>query len=251
MMDGYTLMAKMRKARMHFRLNPTEQALFTELVEVCNREGWKDVFYCSNEQLRLVLFVSENTIIKARNMLINSGLIFYRSGKSKRSVGVYSFVRDFKTTSKNEVDAEVDGCTNAEVDAEVDGSDSYKTKTETKNNNPLNPPPGGKQAKKNKGDKELLKKELDNLVHPDLLAGYVEYLNMRQEIGKEIKSLTSLRRNYEHLMKLSEGNIDVAKEIIFRSVSNQYQGLHPLKTNQNAGNTRSQKQDEEPVYGRY
>ena len=43
-MDGYTLMEQMRRARRRNRLTATEQALFYELVAVCNSEGWEDVF---------------------------------------------------------------------------------------------------------------------------------------------------------------------------------------------------------------
>ena len=42
--DGYTLTEKMRKARRRFRFTATEQALFYELVAICNGEDWRDVF---------------------------------------------------------------------------------------------------------------------------------------------------------------------------------------------------------------
>lgn len=95
-MDGYSLTEKMRKARRRNRLTATEQALFHELVAVCNSEGWEDVFSCSNIELCFSLNIDEKTLVRARLSLINAGLLYYKSGKSKRSVGLYSFSRKFK-----------------------------------------------------------------------------------------------------------------------------------------------------------
>ena len=91
-MDGYTLTSKMRQARRTFRFTATEQALFYELMAVCNSEDWQDVFRCSNMELCFALSINKNTLIKARNILINSGIIEYKSGKSKRDIGEYSFI---------------------------------------------------------------------------------------------------------------------------------------------------------------
>ena len=80
--DGYTLTEKMRKARRRFRFTATEQALFYGLVAICNGEDWRDVFDCSNIELCFALNVNEKTLIKARESLINAGLIYYKSGKN-------------------------------------------------------------------------------------------------------------------------------------------------------------------------
>ena len=96
--DGYTLTEKMRKARRRFRFTATEQALFYGLVAICNGEDWRDVFDCSNIELCFALNVNEKTLIKARESLINAGLIYYKSGKNKRIISSYSFVKEFKTT---------------------------------------------------------------------------------------------------------------------------------------------------------
>lgn len=89
-MDGYSLTEKMRKARRRNRLTATEQALFYELVAVCNSEGWEDVFSCSNIELCFSLNIDEKTLIRARLSLINAGLVYYKSGKGKRSVHTLS-----------------------------------------------------------------------------------------------------------------------------------------------------------------
>ncbi len=98
-MDGYTLADKMRQARRRARLTTTEQALYYELVAVCNSEGWEPVFKCSNNELCLSLGIDNKTLIRARNNLINAKLIYYKSAKSKKEVGSYSF--DEKLISGN------------------------------------------------------------------------------------------------------------------------------------------------------
>lgn len=151
---------KMRKARRRNRLTATEQALFYELVAVCNSEGWEDVFSCSNIELCFSLNIDEKTLIRARLSLINAGLVYYKSGKGKRSVGSYSFCRKFKddppkkdqTTGDIPVvppaqkpgDAPADQPVDVPVDVPVDAPDYNKTKTKTKTDFPPSPAREGK-----------------------------------------------------------------------------------------------------------
>ncbi len=130
-MDGYSLTEKMRKARRCFRFTATEQALFYELVAICNGEDWRDTFDCSNVELCYALNINEKTLFKARETLINAELIYYKSGKSKRMISSYSFSKPFKTTVKNTVDRGVDKGANEGVDRGANGGD-YNIKQETK-----------------------------------------------------------------------------------------------------------------------
>lgn len=155
--DGYTLVARLRKARRRHPLTATEQALYHELVAVCNDVEWDDVFPCSNDELCKALNVSENTLNASRNTLINVGLIYYKSGKSKRQFGKYSFVKKFATTAKFETDAEGDAATNAETNpggnAATNVADSLKTETENKPNDSVPaqaPPPPLKKSSSGK-----------------------------------------------------------------------------------------------------
>ena len=147
-MDGYTLMEQMRRARRRNRLTATEQALFYELVAVCNSEGWEDVFSCSKIELCCSLNIDEKTLVRARLSLINAGLVYYKSGKSRRVVGLYSFSKKFKdesskkkpTTGKNTVDVPTekkgdtpaDAPTNMGANQPADAPAYIKTNTETK-----------------------------------------------------------------------------------------------------------------------
>jgi len=143
-MDGYTLTEKMRKARRRNRLTATEQALFYELVAVCNSEGWEDVFSCSNIELCCALNIDEKTLVRARLSLINAGLVYYKSGKSKRVVG---FEKAFENSIVNSttvkfpvdkpaqkiVDEPANLPTNMGTNQPTNAPDYiYKTKIETK-----------------------------------------------------------------------------------------------------------------------
>ncbi len=94
-MNGYELTDKLRKTRRRHRLTAPTQALYYELVAICNEEGWPDEFKCSNDELCSALQVSEKSLIAYRQELIQAGLLYYMSGKSKKKVGIYSFVKEF------------------------------------------------------------------------------------------------------------------------------------------------------------
>lgn len=127
MKTGYELAKNLRKIRRRYCLNSTDQALFYELVAICNEEGWPDIFRISNSELCSYLRVSENTLVKSRQQLIDAGLIGFKSGKSKREYSSYSL-----TTSKFEVEAEVNDEVDPEGKPSVNAADLYNRETETK-----------------------------------------------------------------------------------------------------------------------
>ena len=171
-LEGYTLADKMRKTRRRCPLTATEQALYHELVARCNEEGWAEVFSCSNYDLCGPLQISENTLEKSRLKLIQVGLLFYKSGKSRRVHGQYSFIKRLvfeKTTETSTskfavdqgVDVGVDQGVDVGVDQGVEGSDintkrKTETKTETKTSSfPDGKPPGPKKTTKPPEEKNL------------------------------------------------------------------------------------------------
>jgi hypothetical protein len=103
-MNGYELTERLRKVRRKHPLTATEQALYHELVAICNISDWEAVFSCSNHELCSALQITEKTLIKARMALISAGLINHVSGKSRRCLGNYSFNKKKLTTGNNTVD---------------------------------------------------------------------------------------------------------------------------------------------------
>ena len=118
-MNGYELTIRMRRVRRRCPLTAAEQALYYELVAICNEEGWEEAFSCSNEELCRTLCITENTLHSARQRLVELKLIFYYSGKSKRQYGQYSFAVAF-TTATIEVNGKVGNSANKAIDAAID-----------------------------------------------------------------------------------------------------------------------------------
>lgn len=135
-MNGYELTLKLRKARRRHRLSAPTQALYHELVAICNEEEWPDEFRCSNDELCTALHISEKSLVTYRVELIQAGLLYYLSGKSKKKVGTYSFKKEFLNGCK--FYNQSDSLTGSQLGSQSGGepgekpSDSIKTKTETK-----------------------------------------------------------------------------------------------------------------------
>lgn len=73
-------------------MSASEQALYQELIDICNEENWCTSFQVSNGELLNNLQCTEVSLRTWRTSLINAGLIKYNSGKSKRAFGSYSMV---------------------------------------------------------------------------------------------------------------------------------------------------------------
>lgn len=138
-MNGYELTVKLRRARRRHRLSAPTQALYYELVAICNEEEWPDEFKCSNDELCTALQITEKSLIAYRQELIQSGLIFYQSGKSKKKIGSYSFIKDFPNGCK------IYSQSGSQSDSQPgeNPSDLIKTKRESKGKESIYTPPVG------------------------------------------------------------------------------------------------------------
>ena len=92
-MNSYQLISKLRKLRDDTYLTTAAQALYHELVAICNDMKWKDVFFVRSNILCGNLDMSDNTLRKSRECLSNAGLIHFRSSKDKRIGCYYSFMK--------------------------------------------------------------------------------------------------------------------------------------------------------------
>ena len=90
-MNSYQLISKLRKVRDDTYLTTAAQALYHELVAICNEMKWKDVFKKKNSDLCSILNMSEKTLIKSRGDLSDAGLLYFQSTKEKRIGCYYSF----------------------------------------------------------------------------------------------------------------------------------------------------------------
>lgn len=92
-MNSYQLISKLRKVRDDTYLTTAAQALYHELVSICNEMKWKDVFFVRSNVLCGNLDMSDNTLRKSRSSLAASGLVYYETSKDKRIGCYYSFVK--------------------------------------------------------------------------------------------------------------------------------------------------------------
>ena len=92
-MNSYQLISKLRKVREDTYLTTASQALYHELVAICNETKWKDIFFIRSSVLCDNLDMSDNTLRKSRSNLADSGLIYYKTSKDKRIGCYYSFVK--------------------------------------------------------------------------------------------------------------------------------------------------------------
>ena len=229
--DGYTLTEKMRKARRRFRFTATEQALFYELVAICNGEDWRDVFDCSNIELCFALNVNERTLVKARESLINAGLIYYKSGKSRRVVSSYSFVKEFKTTVMTTVNNTVDNTPDKPTDK---GGD--KTTNSTANSTDYN-------KLKQKPNENILSKVSHgdfDFISNEFLETFIIWLEYKKDRRENYKSEKSLKACYSKLVKLSKDNPAIASQIINEAIANNWAGFFELKNNKNEYGNKKQ-----------
>lgn len=139
--NGYYQADKLRKARRKYHLPAAEQALFYELVAICNEDEWPEQFICSNGELCSSLLIQEKALIRYRLSLIDAGLIHYKSGKSRKEIGSYSFFKKFDYCLKDSpIDSQVGNQSgnqhgNQDGQKKPDYIDKPKTKVKVKLNN--------------------------------------------------------------------------------------------------------------------
>ncbi len=91
--DSYQLISKLRKVRGDTYLSTASQALYHELVAICNDMKWKEVFFIRSSLLCANLDISDNTLRKSRESLAGAQLIYYKTSKDRRIGCYYSFVK--------------------------------------------------------------------------------------------------------------------------------------------------------------
>lgn len=92
-MNSYQLISKLRKVRGDTYLSTASQALYHELVAICNDMRWKEVFFIRSSLLCANLDISDNTLRKSRESLAGAQLIYYKTSKDRRIGCYYSFVK--------------------------------------------------------------------------------------------------------------------------------------------------------------
>ena len=175
--------------------------------------------------------MNEKTLIKARESLINAGLIYYKSGKNKRIISSYSFVKEFKTTVTTTVNFTANQTANQTANDTVDkgvndtgDSTDYNKLKQKPNRNIL--------SKVSHGDFDFISDEF--------LEAFSLWLEYKKDRRENYKSEKSLKACYNKLVKLSKGNPAVASQIVDESIANNWAGFFELKNNKNEYGNKKQ-----------
>lgn len=173
-MNSYQLISKLRKVRDDTYLTTASQALYHELVAICNEMKWKDVFFVRSNVLCGNLDMSDNTLRKSRSSLAASGLIYYETSKDKRIGCYYSFVKKLsndivssatssaESSAKNEDDKKGTSATssaNFEDETQITpiiDNINIKQEESLAHTHENTPPAKPKRSKKKEGDEKPL-----------------------------------------------------------------------------------------------
>ena len=89
-MNYIGLMNQMWRSTMKSPMPASEIALFTYLVNECNKRFWQMPFACSTTRISDDLRVSRQTVITAREHLVKRRLISFTEGKSRHLPSTYT-----------------------------------------------------------------------------------------------------------------------------------------------------------------
>jgi hypothetical protein len=172
--------------------------------------------------------VNEKTLIKARESLINAGLIYYKSGKNKRIISSYSFVKEFKTTVTTTVNFTANQTANqtankgANQTANDTGDKGVNDTGDSTDYNKLKQKPNiNILSKVSHGDFDFISNEF--------LETFTLWLEYKKDRRQNYKSEKSLKACYNKLVKLSKNDPVIAEQIVNESIANNWSGLFELK----------------------
>jgi hypothetical protein len=91
-MNYIGLMNQMWRSAMMSPMPASEVALFAYLVNECNKRYWQMPFACSTTRISDDLRVSRQTVITAREHLVQRNLISFTEGKSRHQPSTYTLI---------------------------------------------------------------------------------------------------------------------------------------------------------------
>jgi len=191
------------------------QLMWYKLMALRNRLGWPEWVRVSNLRFMAMVCVdSENTFIRARDKLIEKGLVLYKKGKkgAPNEYGMVFLTKHCKIYSQN--DSICGSVSSSESGSENDSQSGgqYKTKTEIKTKTKTPPlPPVGRGA-----------------AVPDFLKeSWEAFAEMRRAMKKPLtgKAVDLALRELE---KLAPGDGTAQRAIVEQSVVKGWSGFYRL-----------------------
>ena len=153
-MNSYQLISKLRKVRADTYLTAIDQALYYELISICNEKGWKEVFEARSSVLCTSLNIWDKTLRKSRKALADIGLISFESCRDKRVGCYYSFLSVLSNDMKTSVISSVNGTDEMQIPPIIDIKTINEESLARTHESP--PPEKPKKSRKKDGDKKPL-----------------------------------------------------------------------------------------------
>jgi hypothetical protein len=127
--------------RNYLKTHPLEaitQALWYTIADYHNSCNWERWIFIDNTRLQADLQITEKTLIKHRNLLMQHGLLEYKSQQRKKNSGKYKLLsfelNEIKTAVKNTADRSAECTADRSAECTADRSDINKL-NKTKQNN--------------------------------------------------------------------------------------------------------------------
>lgn len=162
-------------------------------------------------------------------------MIYYKSGKNKRIISSYSFVKEFKTTVTTTVNFTANQTANKGVNQTANDTvdkGANDTGDSTDYNKLKQKPNRNILSKVSHGDFDFISNEF--------LETFTLWLEYKKDRRENYKSEKSLKACYNKLVKLSKGNPAVASQIVDESIANNWAGFFELKNNKNEYGNKKQ-----------
>ena len=153
-MNSYQLISKLRKVRADTYLTAIDQALYYELISICNEKGWKEVFEARSSVLCTSLNIWDKTLRKSRKALADTGLISFESCRDKRVGCYYSFLSVLSNDMKTSAISSVNGTDEMQIPPIIDIKTINEESLARTHESP--PPEKPKKSRKKDGDKKPL-----------------------------------------------------------------------------------------------
>ena len=236
-MNSYQLISKLRKIRNDTYLTAIDQALYYELISICNEKGWKEVFEARSSVLCTSLNIWDKTLRKSRKILADAGLISFESCRDKRVGCYYSFQTNLSNDIKSSVISSVNGTdentgentddkNTTPVISSVNGTDDIEISPIIDINKTINveshahvretPPSPKKKSRKEKGDETPL-------VYPFTSMAFMSAWEALRKTPKWKKKLNyALQLSLDKLSKFEE---EFAIRQIERAIESDWTGV--------------------------
>lgn len=221
------------------QLTPASIALWHGLMYIANRAGWNEQMCVPISRIESRTQLSRASIYRERKRLCQAGLLRYAEQDGRRST-LYNLI-PFEGRFVSHIDTQRD--TQIDEMSAVVSRDVSQIDTQDENIYRLNYTKHDKDRKSEKRDFEMWLADVDELWR-EILLQWLEYKRSRRE---SYKSELSVRKCLTRLRHLATDNIHLARQIVDRSIANNWAGLFALPS---APTPRGHPQlTERPQYG--